>query len=223
MYALSMIPFLSYWVACSVCSIFKQKPEGPERSSKTTSSSWNGSVPKSYNTVEVSTVFKSVFLLTFSTILGNCLLLYFNIISKDVFRWYYILIGIWWIDTIEYATHYAMHKIPFLYKNFHKEHHRIHTTYSFGALYNNDLEAVTTSSMMMIGFYVLGISFPEFICVTTLANIATVLDHSEELTFFRYKQKFHALHHSKYQTSNYQQPFFTYYDKLFGTYKTDEK
>jgi sterol desaturase/sphingolipid hydroxylase (fatty acid hydroxylase superfamily) len=203
MYSLSFIPFLAYWIACGFCSLVDSRR-----------------VSKEFNTISEKEVLKNVLPLTASTILGNCILFYFNIISKDVFRWYYILIGIWWIDTIEYATHYIMHKVPFLYKNFHKEHHRLNITYSYGALYNSNIEATVTSSMMIFGFYLLGISFPEFIFVTTLANIATVLDHSEELTFFNYKKRFHDLHHSRYQNSNFQQPFFTYYDKLFGTYKT---
>lgn len=202
MYSLSFIPFLAYWLTCGFCSLVDSRR-----------------VSKDFNTISEKEVLKNVLPLTASTILGNCLLFYFNIISKDVFRWYYILIGIWWIDTIEYATHYIMHKVPFLYKNFHKEHHRLNITYSYGALYNSNIEATVTSSMMIFGFYLLGISFPEFIVVTTLANIATVLDHSEELTFFNYKKRFHDLHHSKYQNSNFQQPFFTYYDRLFGTYK----
>jgi sterol desaturase/sphingolipid hydroxylase (fatty acid hydroxylase superfamily) len=208
MYNLSFIPFLAYWICCGLCSLFKDKSHK--------SSSKNSII----NSVESATVFKNVLLLTASTIPANCLVFYFNIISSPVFRWYYILIGIWWVDTIEYFTHYIMHKVPFLYKNFHKEHHKIHSVYSFGALYNSNFEATVTSSMMLYGFYLLGISFPEFICVTTLANIATVLDHSEELTFFNYKRRFHDLHHSKHQNANFQQPFFTYYDKLFGTYKS---
>ena len=203
MYSLSFIPFLAYWLACGFCSLVDSRR-----------------VSKEFNTISEKEVLKNVLPLTASTILGNCLLFYFNIISKDVFRWYYILIGIWWIDTIEYATHYIMHKVPFLYKNFHKEHHRLNITYSYGALYNSNIEATVTSSMMIYGFYLLGISFPEFIVVTTLANIATVLDHSEELTFFNYKKRFHDLHHSRYQNSNFQQPFFTYYDRIFGTYKS---
>ena len=204
MYLLSIIPFFAYWLTCSFCLLFQRKVE-----------------KKNYNTISKNKVFTNVLSLTASTILGNCILLFFNIISKDCIRWYYILIGIWWIDTIEYVTHYIMHKIPFLYKNFHKEHHRLINSYSFGALYNSTFEASITSCAMIYGFYLLGISFPEFIIVTTLANIATVLDHSEELTFFNYKHRFHDLHHSQYQNSNFQQPFFTYYDKLFGTYRVE--
>lgn len=215
MYSLSIIPFFSYWLTCLFCAFFSKKKHTIE--------------PQKYDSenkefsyqISPEKVFKNVLSITLSTIPANCLLFYFNIISKDDFRWYYLLIGIWWIDTIEYATHYIMHKIPFLYKNFHKEHHRLHIPYSFGALYNSSFEAGVTSSMMLYGFYLLGISFPEFIFVTTLANIATVLDHSNELTFFNYKHKFHNLHHSKYQNANFQQPFFTYYDKLFGTYKIE--
>lgn len=207
MFYLSLIPFLAYWLACGFCSLFKTV--GSEQTTNT-----------SYNTVSKQKVFWSVLSLTLSASLGNFLLLFFNIIPKDCLRWYYILIGIWWIDTIEYATHYAMHKIPFLYQNFHKEHHRLNVTYSYGALYNNNLEATLTSGMMVIGFYFLGISFPEFIIVTSLANIATVLDHCDE--FPNFKKGFHHLHHSKFQRSNYQQPFFTYYDRIFGTYKVEK-
>lgn len=216
MYSLSIIPFFSYWLTCVFCAFFSKKKytiEPQRYSSENHEFSYQISPQK---------VLKNVLSITLSTIPGNCLLYYFNIISKDDFRWYYLLIGIWWIDTIEYATHYIMHKIPFLYKNFHKEHHRLNIPYSFGALYNSSFEAGVTSSMMLYGFYLLGISFPEFIAVTTLANIATVLDHSNELTFFNYKHKFHHLHHSKYQNCNFQQPFFTYYDRLFGTYRIQE-
>ena len=204
MYSLSFIPFFGYWFACLICASIQTKSSYKQLNQ---------------DTLSREKVFKAVLFTTASTIPGNCALLFFNIISSLTFRWYYILIGIWWIDTIEYLIHYTMHKIPFLYKHFHKEHHKLHNTYSFGALYNSSFEALTTSSLMLYGFYILGISFPEFICVTTLANIATVLDHSEELTFFNYKRRFHDLHHSKYQNANFQQPFFTYYDRIFGTYK----
>jgi len=240
MYSLSTIPFLSYWATCLFCFLFSkykytiepkkytrnsdldsESESDSDSDSKNSESELKNQTPKVLylNTIPHEKVFKNVLSLTLSTIPANCLLFYFNIISKDDFRWHYLLIGIWWIDTIEYATHYIMHKIPFLYKNFHKEHHRLHIPYSYGALYNSTFEAGLTSSMMLYGFYLLGISFPEFIAVTALANIATVLDHSNELTFFNYKRKFHHLHHSKYQNANFQQPFFTYYDRLFGTYR----
>lgn len=207
MYNLTFFPFFAYWFACLFCSFFKDKTSNFLVKNNT------------LNTIPVETVFKNVLAVTASTIIGNVLLLFFKIFPTNIFRWYYLLIGIWWVDTIEYIVHYTMHKIPFLYKHFHKTHHKLHNTYSFGALYNSSFEAGLTSSMMLYGFYFLGISFEEFICVTTLANIATVFDHSEELSFFNYKRKFHSLHHSKYQNANFQQPFFTYYDKIFGTYK----
>lgn len=199
MYLYSLIPFVAYWLTCGFCGCIGKSNE------------------KIVNSVDKKTVFYNVLSVTGSAVLGTCAFLYFDIISSSVFRFWYVLIGIWWIDTIEYVTHYVMHKVPFLYKNFHKIHHQLVIPYAFGALYNSTLEAGLTSSMMMYGFYLLGISYPEFIVVTTLANIATVLDHSESLAKLGFKNKFHQLHHSKYQNKNFQQPFFTYYDKLFDT------
>lgn len=209
MYQYSVIPFLAYWLACGFCSIVKRNTRKNITETSVT------------NAVSDKKVFYSVLALTASTILGNYLLLFLNIIHKEDFRFWFVLIGIWWVDTIEYFTHLIMHRVPFLYKNFHKEHHKVIIPYSYGALYNSDFEAIVTSSMMMYGFYLMKISFPEFIVVTTLANIATVLDHSEEFAKLGFKNNFHKLHHSKYQNHNFQQPFFTYYDRLFGTYKTD--
>lgn len=210
MYQYSVIPFLAYWLTCGFCSLVKANTR------KSISTEQNVT-----NTVSAKKVFWSVLALTASSAVGNCILLFLNIIHKEDFRFLYIIAGIWWVDTIEYFTHLVMHRVPFLYKNFHKEHHKIIIPYSYGALYNSDFEALTTSGMMTYGFYLMQISFPEFIVVTALSYIATVLDHSEEFAKLGFKNRFHKLHHSKYPNANFQQPFFTYYDRLFGTYKVD--
>lgn len=197
------IPFLAYWLTCAILSLFKIGVVNEE-----------SIILK--NSVKRIDVFANVFMVTLSTILGNFLLDFLNIFKPEILRWYYIPIGIWWVDTIEYFVHYIMHKVPFLYKLMHKEHHRLQIPYSYGALYNSSPEAISTSSLMLLGFYYLGFSYKEFIIVTTLANIATVIDHTDIIS---YKKRFHYLHHTAYQNCNFQQPFFTYYDRLFGTYK----
>ena len=197
------IPFLAYWLTCGFLSLFNiGKSDDYQISNR--------------NSVKKLHVFKNVFMVTLSTILGNFLLEYFEIFNIDIFRWYYILVGIWWIDTVEYFLHILMHKVQFLYRLMHKEHHKLQIPYSYGALYNSTPEAISTSTFMLLGFYFLGISYKEFIVVTTLANIATVIDHTDIIS---YKKRFHYLHHSAHQNCNFQQPFFTYYDRLFGTYK----
>ena len=77
------------------------------------------------------------------------------------------------------------------------------------------LSKLETLSLFKFLFSSCNFSFNEYIIVISLANIATVLDHS----YFNYKNYFHYLHHSKYQNYNFQQPFFTYWDRLFRTYK----
>ena len=119
MYQYSVIPFLAYWLACGFCSIVKRNTRKTITETSVT------------NAVSDKKVFYSVLALTASTILGNCLLLFLNIIHKEDFRFWYVLIGIWWVDTIEYFTHLIMHRVPFLYKNFH-----FHLNFYFYSVFN---------------------------------------------------------------------------------------
>jgi len=201
-YYISCGPFLIYWLSCGFIELFVIEEK-----------------KKKYiiNNVSKKDVFFNVIKITVSTIISNILIVYFNILHNEDIRIIYLLLGIWWIDTIEYFTHRYMHTNKFLYKKFHKVHHEMHDTYHYGALYNSSFEASITGSMLFAGIYLLGISYEEYIIITMLANVATVIDH----TYINYKHKFHYLHHSVYHNYNYQQPFFTYYDRLLGTYKCD--
>ena len=67
MFNLSLIPFLAYWLAVAFCSLFNSG-KSLESNSK-----------QDFNTVSPKKVFWSVLSLTLSAALGNCLLLYFNI------------------------------------------------------------------------------------------------------------------------------------------------
>ena len=197
----SFIPFLSYWTTCGLLEFFF-----PRQNKSDTS----------LNTVEPKKVFIDVLYVTLLATLGNLALYYTGLLEVNKFRFLYVILGIWWIDTVEYFVHFIMHRIPYLYKSIHKEHHRLHTPYHYGALYNSSYEAGITGNILTIGFIFFGFSYFEFILVTSLANIATVLDHTD---LGKYSSKFHYLHHNKYLQCNFQQPFFTYYDRLFGTYK----
>ena len=205
------IPFFFYWGTCGLFQCFLPK------------------ISKSkdeVNTVTPRKVLFNVIGVTLLATLGNFGLYYFNLLHRDMLRFLYILLGIWWIDTVEYFVHLTMHGTPFLYKLAHKEHHRLNIPYHYGALYNSSYEANITGSILTVGFILFGFSFHEFIIVTSLANIATVIDHVDlreyPLLRFLSKDNFHVLHHSKYQNYNFQQPFFTYYDRFFGTYKNQK-
>jgi sphinganine C4-monooxygenase len=166
------------------------------------------------NIIDKKTVFYNVLIGTAMHTVINSTLYYFEILDITIFRYYYILCGIILVDTIEYFMHRALHKFKFLYK-YHKVHHELNNPYNFGALYNSTVEGIIESVLLLSGFLLCNFSFTEYIIVITLANISTVLDH----TSLNIKNSFHYLHHSKYQNNNFQQPFFTYYDRMFNTYK----
>jgi sphinganine C4-monooxygenase len=192
-------PFISYWISSFLLNYFYP------------------TVDFTKNTISKNNIILNSFFDTFSTLIINYFLYKYKVFDINILRFYYIFIGIFIVDTIEYFMHYSLHKIPFLYKNFHKEHHKIKNLYVFGALYNSLGESIIESTLLFLGFYLFNFSYQEYIITITLANIATVLDHSN----INIKNNFHNLHHSKYQNYNFQQPFFTYYDKIFSTYKVD--
>ena len=199
-YCLSFCPFIVYWLTCGLVNLMHEN---------------ENTNTKIINQIDKNTVLISTIISTLLTCLLNILLVYYEILNTSILRYYYILVGVWWIDTFEYFLHVALHKINFLYKNAHKTHHTLYNPYHYGALYNSTFESILESSILLSGIYFLGFSYKEYIITITLGHFATVIDH----TFLNYKNKFHYLHHSQNGNYNFQQPFFTYYDKLFGTYK----
>ena len=135
------------------------------------------------------------------------------------FRCWYFLGGIFLLDTIEFFVHYAYHANPWLYRHFHKTHHEMKTSFSFGALYNSIPEALLTGGI--IGFlflHVFQFTLQEFSYVTTLGTILTCIDHCEyfDHVYWLGRREFHKKHHESGQ-GNYQQPFFTFWDVLLRT------
>jgi len=194
------IPFLSYWgtvLFAETVKFFKYKEDDDVK-----------------NEVDRLTVFTNTIISTMFMTLINFLISYYEIVEKERTSLWYILFGIWMIDTIEYIYHYALHKYAFLYKHVHKIHHQLHHPYSYSALYNHTIKGILEMILILSGYLLFQFSFNEIIIVTSLANVATVLDHS----FLTWKNGFHMIHHNGNMNHNFQQPFFTYYDQLFGTY-----
>jgi sphinganine C4-monooxygenase len=136
--------------------------------------------------------------------------------EKGDVRWWYLLIGIWLVDTVEYILHYSMHYFPILYRNIHSTHHQIRNSYNYAALYQSATEALIETVFLMVFFWIFCFRFEEFMIVMALGVVATVFDHTGVNTF-------HSIHHSSHPNCNFQQPFFTYYDHLFGTYYKKQK
>jgi sphinganine C4-monooxygenase len=130
------------------------------------------------------------------------------------FRWWTVPIGVVAMDTIQYICHRTFHTFPSLYR-FHKVHHESKALHSVGALYNSFFEVVCTGAAMGILFYnILGFQPFEFAVLSSLSFIQTIREHTPALGKTR-----HWVHHNPNIHANFQQPFFSYWDRLLGTYQ----
>ena len=131
------------------------------------------------------------------------------VLSEDGARAWSILIGMCIVDTVEYWCHRFMHCVPYAYKHMHSTHHSI-APQPLCALLNSSGEALFTGTWVAAGFFVLQIPWQSFVIVMSLASAKTVWDHS----LF---SKQHALHHAR-PNVNFEQPFFTFWDRAMGTF-----
>jgi sterol desaturase/sphingolipid hydroxylase (fatty acid hydroxylase superfamily) len=116
------------------------------------------------------------------------------------------------IDTVEYWSHRLLHS-RVLYNHLHCVHHSIgvpHPTLSF---VNHVVEIVFTTPPIVLGMLVCGCSYHEYIVSTALAFVATIADHVAV-----HPRAFHVMHHCGNKSHNLQQPFFTFWDHVCGTY-----
>ena len=140
---------------------------------------------------------------------------YFSVIEGITL--YNIAYGIFLIDTMEYFFHYFLHKSRFLY-NFHNVHHKPVPIAPETSFTNHDTEIALTSPIILFVYVFSGLSFIEYIIVTALSFSATVSDHT-----ITSRRKFHYIHHHVDKNKNLQQPFFTFWDHIFGTYHKESE
>lgn len=200
MVVLSILPIVVYWSACFTCHYL-----GLDASESTMAAK---------SSVTLRDTIKRVAILHFLQLL-MFLPLEFGLVTDRVYGWSVlnIMLGVVFIDTLEYWIHRTYHAIPALY-TLHKTHHAMIIPWSFGALYNSWGEAVLTGGIIT-NVFLLWFSVEEYCYVLCLANVATVMDHVQY--FDSLKNRHHRLHHELYPGRNFQQPFFTFWDDLFHT------
>jgi sterol desaturase/sphingolipid hydroxylase (fatty acid hydroxylase superfamily) len=193
---LSFAPMVSYFAAVKFYSYFHQGkkealPENIESSSKNMIASTPANIFLSYP-----------------------LFNYFSHIEGISFV--NIMIGIFIIDTMEYFFHLFFHRNKVFYNSLHNVHHRPVPMTPQTSFTNHDGEIFITSPVILLVFVFSSLSFLEYIIVTALSFSATVSDHTVTSN-----KKFHYIHHHVNKNKNLQQPFFTYWDHIFGTYHKD--
>ncbi|EAW22174.1 sphingosine hydroxylase [Aspergillus fischeri NRRL 181] len=152
--------------------------------------------------------------------------------------WYFIpavqfTVGVFIVDTWQYFLHRAMHLNRWLYVTFHSRHHRLYVPYAFGALYNHPVEGfLLDTAGAGIGFLATRMTNRQAMWFFTCSTIKTVDDHCgyafpwDPLQHFTHNNAaYHDIHHQSWGIkTNFSQPFFTFWDRLFNTkWKGDVK
>lgn len=161
-----------------------------------------------------------------------------------LFYWYglsiiKIVLAFLVVDSWQFFLHRLMHKNKFLYKHFHSRHHQLYVPYAFGALFNNPVEGFLLDTLGTgLASIFLGLSPRESLFLYTFSTLKTVDDHCGYSLPWDIFQKmfpnnsiYHDIHHQMFGIKyNFSQPFFTFWDKLFGStyhgidaYKEEQK
>ncbi|GLA52061.1 hypothetical protein AnigIFM63604_008690 [Aspergillus niger] len=141
--------------------------------------------------------------------------------------------GVCVVDTWQYFLHRAMHLNRWLYVTFHSRHHRLYVPYAFGALYNHPVEGfLLDTAGTGVAFLTARMSNRQSMWFFTFSTIKTVDDHCgyafpwDPLQHFTSNNAaYHDIHHQSWGIkTNFSQPFFTIWDRWFGTqWKGDVK
>ena len=135
-------------------------------------------------------------------------------------------LGCFLLDTYQYFMHRWMHQNRWLYRNIHSVHHQLTIPYAFGALYNHPLEGFLMDTIGGgLASLPLDMSPPcsaAFFCFATLKTVDDHCGFDFPLDPFQFlfpnNAKFHDVHHwGKGRNYNFSQPFFTWWDEIFGT------
>jgi len=143
----------------------------------------------------------------------------------------YIIIGILLLDLIgAYLPHFIQHKVKFLWK-IHLVHHSDHKVDTTTANRHHPFESVVRYLFTLMGVALLGANMGLVFLYQSLSVILSQFNHAnininpsfdKYLSFFIVTPNMHKVHHHyvmPYTDSNYGN-IFSFWDRLFGTFKT---
>ena len=136
-------------------------------------------------------------------------------------------------DFFHYFSHLYLHKIPFLYRNFHKIHHKWQFPTCKLTFYNHPMDFITNSIPTLITLYVFPVDLTHFQyeLIHTYKTLLEIGGHSgkvlnansftqmiwlPKLFNVHLRVEDHDLHHSL-NNCNYAKRFILW-DRVFGTY-----
>lgn len=131
------------------------------------------------------------------------------------------------LDLWQYFGHRYMHANKFLFKHIHSKHHALVVPYAWGSLYNHPLEGLILDTVGgSLAFLLSGMTPRTSICFFSFTTIKALDMHSGLFlkwnpfqVCFRNNVAYHDIHHQlKGNKYNYAQPFFVFWDIIFGTH-----
>lgn len=129
------------------------------------------------------------------------------------------------LDTWSYFTHRYFHTNKWLYRHVHSQHHKLIVTYSFGGHYMHPIEGLSESIGSALSVIVSGMSARTSTYFFSFALMKLVDDHCGMVIpgnpfhfFFTNNSEYHDIHHQLYGTKFNFSVYFTFWDKILGTY-----
>lgn len=130
-------------------------------------------------------------------------------------------------DALFFIWHFSMHRFPRLYRAVHQQHHKSQATFALAAQDASGWELLSLLVLALVSAWAVGCHPLSEALFHLLNSWLAVEDHcGYDLPWGLHRllpsfglggAPFHQLHHTKH-SGNYA-PYFTHWDKLFGTYR----
>eukprot|EP00920_Eleutheroschizon_duboscqi_P010980 GHVT01025774.1.p1 GENE.GHVT01025774.1~~GHVT01025774.1.p1 ORF type:complete len:192 (+),score=1.92 GHVT01025774.1:311-886(+) len=135
-------------------------------------------------------------------------------------------IGLLILDTYQFWHHLLMHKSRTLFRLFHSWHHSMYCPYAVGALYNHPVEGLLLDAGSgALSVILTNMDMRTATLFVILSTLKTICDHSNYhmwwnplMSLCSNNAAYHDYHHQlKGFRHNFEQPWFTFWDKILGT------
>ena len=124
-------------------------------------------------------------------------------------EFYELLVSLVLIELFFYTNHLTFHRVPYLYKTFHKQHHEIKDVLGIGAVYCSAVEHIFINLFPFLVSHVMySNSVVHCVLMMCLALINTILKSHTD------KKDSHSRHHLNFNTDY---GVFGFLDYIFGT------
>lgn len=219
----AFVPIVVYWVYSGICAMLESMENYKLYSKKDEDEK---------NLVSRMTVLKGVLFhqtmqsitnLLALTVLGGNDVGEPSSSAMDIIR--QIVIALVVIDTWSYFTHRYYHQNKWLYRYMHSQHHRVVVCYAFGAHYMHPIEGLLESVGGALTVILSGMSPRTCMYFFSFALIKVVDDHCGMMLplnpfhlFLTNNSAYHDVHHQLYGTKYNFSVYFTFWDRILGTY-----